>query len=94
MMTPIIMGVALRLIRVAEVSLRPPLPRPVAHLLCNRQVLRVVLDGLAKVPLRQTRIVPSPSRSPASFSIARHFVWFSIALEKSPCARYAFPRFP
>ena len=36
----------------AEVSVRPALPRPVAHLLCNRQVLRVVLDGLRIVPLR------------------------------------------
>jgi len=33
----------------SEVSVRPALPRPVAHLLCNRQSLRVVLDGLAEV---------------------------------------------
>jgi hypothetical protein len=33
----------LRLIRVAEVRVRPALPRPVAHLLCDRQVLRLVL---------------------------------------------------
>jgi uncharacterized protein YqjF (DUF2071 family) len=40
----------------AEVSVRPALPRPVAQLLCNRQVLRVVRDGLAKVPLRPIRV--------------------------------------
>ena len=34
----------------AEVSVRGALPRPVAHLLCNRQVLRVVLDRPGKVP--------------------------------------------
>ena len=35
----------------AEFPVRLALPRPVAHLLCNRQVLRVVLlDGLAEVP--------------------------------------------
>jgi hypothetical protein len=38
--------------REGEVSL----PRPVAHLLCNRQVLRVVLDGLAEVTLRLARV--------------------------------------
>ena len=37
----------------AEVLVRPALPRPVAHLLCNRQSLPVVLNGLAEVPLRQ-----------------------------------------
>ena len=35
----------------AEVSARPALPRPVAHLLCNRQVQRVVLYSLCIVPL-------------------------------------------
>ena len=35
----------------AEVPVRLALPRSVAHLLCNRHVLRVVLDGLAEVPL-------------------------------------------
>ena len=29
----------------AKVSVRPALPRPVAHLLCNREVLRVVLNA-------------------------------------------------
>ncbi len=43
--------VPLRLIRVAEVPVRPALPRPVAHLLCNRQVQRVVLYSLCIVPL-------------------------------------------
>jgi hypothetical protein len=33
----------------AEVRARPALPRPVAQLLCNRQVLRVVLERLGKV---------------------------------------------
>jgi hypothetical protein len=40
----------------AKVPVRPDLPRPIAHLLCNCQVLRVVLDGLAEVPLRPTRV--------------------------------------
>jgi hypothetical protein len=44
--------VTLRPIRVAEVRVRHALPRPVAHLLCDRQVLRVVLDGLCIVTLR------------------------------------------
>ena len=35
----------------AEVRVRPALPRPVAHLLCNRQVQRVVLYSLCIVPL-------------------------------------------
>ena len=52
----------LRLIRVAEVSVRPALPYPVAHLLCNRQALRVVLDGLAEVPLRLIRVAEVPVR--------------------------------
>jgi hypothetical protein len=39
----------------AKVPVRLALPRPVAHLLCNRQVLRVVLDGLRIVPLRLIR---------------------------------------
>jgi hypothetical protein len=44
------------MIRVAEVPVRPALPRPVAHLLCNRQALRVVLDGLRIVPKTPIRI--------------------------------------
>ena len=44
-----------RIIRVAEVRVRPPLYRPVAYLLCNRQVLPVVLDGLVKAPQRLIR---------------------------------------
>ena len=47
--------VPLRPIHVAEVPVRLALPRPVAHLLCNRQVLRVVLDSLCIVPLRPIR---------------------------------------
>jgi hypothetical protein len=43
-----------------EVPIRPAFPRPVAHLLCNRQVLRVVLDGLAKVSLRPIREAEVP----------------------------------
>ena len=39
----------------AKVPVRLALPRSVAHLLCNRQVLRVVLDGLRIVPLRLIR---------------------------------------
>ena len=34
----------------AEVSVRTAIPRLVAHLLCNRQVLRVVRDGLGNAP--------------------------------------------
>ena len=57
----------------AEVSVRGALPRPVAHLLCNRQALRVVLDGLAEVTLRLIRdaevrvrlALPSPGRPPS-----------------------------
>ena len=58
--------------RDAEVPVRRALPRPVAHLLCNRQVLRVVGDGLAEVPLRlirapevpRTPCLPPPGRPP------------------------------
>ena len=39
----------------AEVLVHPALPRPVAHLLGNLQVLRVVLDRLGKVPQRIVR---------------------------------------
>ena len=46
----------LRPIRVAEVSVRPALPCPVAHLLCNRQALRVVLDPLYIVSQRLMRV--------------------------------------
>ena len=38
----------------------PALPRQVANLLCNRQVLRVVLDGLAEVTLRTIRVAEVP----------------------------------
>ena len=44
----------------AHASVRHTLPRPVAHLLGNRQVLRVVLDGLAKVAHAED--VPPPHR--------------------------------
>ena len=47
---------------VAEVPVRLALPRPVAHVLCNRQALRVVLDGLAEVPLRPIRVAEVPVR--------------------------------
>jgi hypothetical protein len=46
----------------AKVPVCPALPRPVAHLLCNRQVLRVVRDGLAEVPLRLIRDAEVPVR--------------------------------
>ncbi len=64
----------------AEVPVRGALPRPVAHL-CNRQVLRVVLEGLVEAPLRLIRapevrcVMPSLARSPTSFAIARCCVW-------------------
>ena len=62
----------------AEAPVRPALPRPVAHLLCNRQALRVVLDGLVKVPLRLIRDAQIRVR-PAPFAIARCLPWYSIA---------------
>ena len=71
-------------------------PRPVAHLLCNRQMLPVVLDGLAEAPLRPIRapeVRVRPARSPTSFAIARCCPWCSMALLKSPCDRNAHPRF-
>jgi len=40
----------------AEVVVRSALPRLVANLLCNRQVLRVVLDGPAEVTLRLSSV--------------------------------------
>ncbi len=52
---------------------------------CNRQVPRVVLDGLAEVPCDRYALprfpyaLPSPARSPTSFEIARHCVWYSRA---------------
>jgi hypothetical protein len=47
----------------AEVSVYlTPVPRPVAHLLGNRQALRVVLDGLRIVPLRTIRVAEVPVR--------------------------------
>ena len=46
----------------AKISVRPALPRPVAHLLCNHQVLRVVRDGLRIVPLRPIRVAEVPVR--------------------------------
>jgi hypothetical protein len=46
----------------AEVPVRLALPRPVAHLLCNRQVLPVVVDGPAEVPLRPIRDAEVPIR--------------------------------
>ena len=74
----------------AKVPVRLALHRPVPHLLCHRQALRVVLDGLAEVPLRLIRVAQVsvrcdlPRRS-ASFTIARRCVWYSMALSKSPC---------
>jgi hypothetical protein len=46
----------------AEAPVRPVLPRPVAHLLCNRQALRVVLHGLAEVPQRIINVPEVPVR--------------------------------
>jgi len=60
-----------------EVPVRPALPRPVAHLLGNRQVLRVVLDGLAEVPLRLIRVAEG---AVDKRSIVRH---------RSPCTAAA-----
>jgi hypothetical protein len=40
-------------ISVSQVPVRRALPRPVTHLLCHRQVLRAVLDGLRIVPKRK-----------------------------------------
>jgi len=55
----------------AEVRVRLALPRPVAHLLlCNRQALSVVLDGLAEVPLRPIRIPEVPVRLALSRPVA------------------------
>jgi hypothetical protein len=38
------------------VPVRRALPRPVPHLLCNRQVLHVVLDGLEELTLQLIRV--------------------------------------
>ena len=46
----------------AEAPVRPDLPCPVAHLLCNRQALRVVLDGLAEISMRLVRVAEVPVR--------------------------------
>ena len=46
-----------------EVIVRLLLPSPVAHLLCNRQVLRVTLDRLTKGPYRIKRAVEAPAPS-------------------------------
>ena len=74
----------------AEVPARPALPHPVVHLLCNRQALRVVRDGLDEVPLRLIRVAEVrvrralPARLPTSVAIARCSMWCSSALEKFP----------
>jgi hypothetical protein len=68
----------------AEVPIRPALPRPVAHLLCNRQVLRVVLERLAEVLLRlipdaEVRVRPAlPARSPSLVSIFNTRIWSAV----------------
>ena len=59
----------------AEVRVRRALPRPVANLLCNHQVLRVVLDRLGEVPKRLIRVAEVPV-----FAIARCCMWYSMAL--------------
>ena len=46
----------------AEVPVRPALPLTVAHLLCNRQMLRVVFYSLRIVPLRMIRVAEVPVR--------------------------------
>ena len=46
----------------AEAPVRLALPRSDAHLLCNRQVLPVVVDGLAEVTLRLIRDAEVPVR--------------------------------
>ena len=93
--------VPLRIIRDAEVPVRPALPRPVAHLLCNRQVLRVVGDGLAEVPLRPIRVAevpvcPALPRPVAHLLCNRQVIARGsvMAWLKSPCDSYAHPRFP
>ena len=52
-----------RIVRVPEVPVRLALPRPVAHLPGNRQVLPVVLDRLGKVPHRLVRVPEVPVRA-------------------------------
>ena len=47
--------VPMRPICVPEIPVRLALPRPVPHLLCDRQVLRFVLDRLRKVTKRLIR---------------------------------------
>jgi len=93
--------VTLRRVRDAEVPVLrvPAFPRPVAHLLCNRQALRVVLDGIGKVPLRTIRVAEVPVR-PALLRPVAHLLCnrqflrvVLVALEKSPGDRYAIPRF-
>jgi hypothetical protein len=71
-----------------DVSVRPTLPREVAHLLYIRQAMLMVLNGLAKVPLRtirdsevNIRHAPSIPRSPTSCSI------HSSPIPSRPCAR-------
>jgi hypothetical protein len=50
-----------------------PYTLPVAHILCNRQVLRVVLDGLAEVTLRLIHVANVPVR-PALPSPVAHLL--------------------
>jgi hypothetical protein len=56
----------------AEVPMLPALPSPVAHLLCNRQALREVFYGLAKVPLRLIHIPEVPVRPALPCPFAHH----------------------
>ena len=60
-----------RLTSVPEVTVRHPLRRPVAYLLCNRQALRVVLELLGMVPQPPVRHPDVPAHRLLHRSVAR-----------------------
>jgi len=67
----------------AEFPVRSALPRPVAHLLCNRQVLRVVVDGLAEVPLQLIRVGSAITNMYAPLGLAGDHVSMKFKTPKS-----------
>ena len=78
--------------------MRIALPHPVAHLICSRQVLRVVLDGLRLIPLRLIRDAEVPVRPALPRPVAhllcnrQMLAVVPMALLKSPSESNALPR--
>jgi hypothetical protein len=76
------------MICIPEVRIRPALSRPIAHVLCNRQALRVIVDRLVKVP---QRLVRNPEGSVDKHIVAWQRCLHSVCSTSRPASRQPQP---